>query len=347
MGRKKSRPIRSGGISDVPCTSGNKPDQENSVGCKLENVENSCQSPDHLKPFHVEVDRSSWDSDEKFGVAEIVLNIVNFADEKTQIRLSEEIPGKLYPCLRFSLYGVDEGSFRLGHWPVLPADSIVLEKVALEKDGTSEESEEAIIPFFSGIFDGPDEGVSGLVHLVSLKFLTLRSIHEVGESCANSSVKFRVEILKSALHAGESLLEIARQPWRKSMINVMYWLRPEVVTSEAIYRISRSELEVVDEYEETMKNVGSRKNVEFDAAGFYEAIKPSKDEPRLDSELPDLLPRLRPYQRRATYWMVQFETISAASHLLDGAARERSNRFIKQKDARVSDCTILRTGYFS
>lgn len=28
----------------------------------------------------------------------------------------------------------------------------------------------------------------------------------------------------------------------------------------------------------------------------------------LDDELPDLLPELRPYQRRAAYWMVQCET---------------------------------------
>lgn len=32
-----------------------------------------------------------------------------------------------------------------------------------------------------------------------------------------------------------------------------------------------------------------------------------RDEPLLDSELPDLLPHLRPYQQRAAYWMVQRE----------------------------------------
>lgn len=32
-----------------------------------------------------------------------------------------------------------------------------------------------------------------------------------------------------------------------------------------------------------------------------------REEPVLDEELPDLLPCLRPYQRRAAYWMVQRE----------------------------------------
>lgn len=276
MGRKKSRPIRSGGISQVTTISSSEPDQENSVNCEFDNLNNNIESTDLAKPFYVEVDRNSWSSEKNFDIAEIVLRVVEFADETTQIRLSEEFQGKLYTCLRFRLYGVDEGSFRLGHWPVLSADSIVLEKVALENDSASEDSKKAKIPFYSGIFDGPDEGVSGLVHLVSLKLLTLRVISEVGESFLTSSLKFRVEILKNTLDACESLMESARQPWRKSMINVMSWLRPEVVTSEAIYGISRSEAEVIDEHEETASSGSSRKHTEFDAAAFYEAIKPSK-----------------------------------------------------------------------
>ena len=277
MGRKKSRPIRSGGICEVSSTSGNKVDHhQNGVNCELENVDNNSESPNYGKPFYVEVDRSSWSSGEHFDIAEIVLRIVDFADETTQIRLSEEFQGKLNPCLRFSLYGINEGSFRLGHWPVLPADSIVLEKVDLEKDCTLEDSEKAVIRYFSGIFDGPDEGVSGLVQLVSLKFLTLRVIYEGAESSVIASVKFRVGIMRSAFDACGSLLEVARQPWRKNMMNVMSWLRPEVVTSEAIYRISRSEVEALDQDEQTAGNVGSRRHGEFDAAGFYESIKRSK-----------------------------------------------------------------------
>lgn len=36
--------------------------------------------------------------------------------------------------------------------------------------------------------------------------------------------------------------------------------------------------------------------------GFY-----CREEPMLDVHLPDLLPELRPYQRRAAYWMIQRE----------------------------------------
>ena len=32
-----------------------------------------------------------------------------------------------------------------------------------------------------------------------------------------------------------------------------------------------------------------------------------REEPMLDYDMPDLLPELRPYQRRAAYWMVQRE----------------------------------------
>lgn len=34
---------------------------------------------------------------------------------------------------------------------------------------------------------------------------------------------------------------------------------------------------------------------------------PYRAEPMLEDDLPDLLPLLRPYQRRAAYWMVQRE----------------------------------------
>ncbi|KAK9793457.1 hypothetical protein WJX73_010752 [Symbiochloris irregularis] len=43
------------------------------------------------------------------------------------------------------------------------------------------------------------------------------------------------------------------------------------------------------------------------AARVYDHVKPSGQEPALDMQLPQLLPQLRPYQRRAAGWMVAHE----------------------------------------
>lgn len=49
----------------------------------------------------------------------------------------------------------------------------------------------------SGIFDGPDEGVSGLVHLASLKFVTLRAVLGVRLSEDIHFLGIRVKVLKT------------------------------------------------------------------------------------------------------------------------------------------------------
>lgn len=46
----------------------------------------------------------------------------------------------------------------------------------------------------------------------------------------------------------------------------------------------------------------------FDAADLYSAVKPKGNEPMLLSTPPELLPTLRPYQRRAVAWMLGRET---------------------------------------
>ena len=129
----------------------------------------------------------------------------------------------------------------------------------------------------SGSFDGLDGGISALVHLASLKFMTLRPAILVTLSENLSSFRVRVEILKSVFDDCESLLENTRQLWKKSMMNVMAWLRPEVMTSEAKYGISESmnmEINLYPLTEDETSRLGKR--ARFDVAGFYEAIKPSK-----------------------------------------------------------------------
>ncbi|KAH0979320.1 hypothetical protein GBA52_006497 [Prunus armeniaca] len=60
-------------------------------------------------------------------------------------------------------------------------------------------------------------------------------------------------------------------------------------------------------------NSGPGNRARFDVAGFYEAIKPSKADAMLQDDMPDLLPELKPYQRRAAYWMVRREKGDAES----------------------------------
>lgn len=298
MGRKKSRPVRSGAISEIPSTS--EPNPENAVTSETNTADTDNDGASDLgNPFYVDIVCNNSTSDEHLDIAEVALDIVDFADEANQIKLIESSNFSL----RFCLLGVDDSSFRLGHCPVLPAENILLEYGVLEKNHTADDVGECTA-LFSGTFDGPDEGVSSLVHLVNQKFLTLRLIEEVGNSRVVPSLRFRVEILKSTFDACKSLLEISRNPWRKSMMNLMSWLRPEVTTSEAIYGVNGSKAESGDLRPEASD---SFKQADFNAAEFYEAIKPSKGEPMLEEELPDLLPHLRPYQRRAAYWMVQRE----------------------------------------
>jgi E3 ubiquitin-protein ligase SHPRH len=158
---------------------------------------------------------------------------------------------------------------------VLPYTDIHLEFV---KRATVDNTETCTV-LLSGIFDGPDEGVSGLVHLTSLKFVTLRAVIGIKLSDDIPSLRIRVEVLKSAFDACESLLEVSRQLWKKSMINVMSWLRPEIMTSEVKYGFSSymdMDMEV-DSQEETADDGGyAGKYSRFDPACFYEAIKPSK-----------------------------------------------------------------------
>lgn len=46
---------------------------------------------------------------------------------------------------------------------------------------------------------------------------------------------------------------------------------------------------------------------EFESILFAIAVLICRDEPMLEDELPELVPQLRPYQRRAAYWMIQRE----------------------------------------
>ncbi|GFZ15124.1 RING-finger, DEAD-like helicase, PHD and SNF2 domain-containing protein [Actinidia rufa] len=154
------------------------------------------------------------------------------------------------------------GQVRLRRWPVIPASDIFLEFT--EKCTRGDAVVDAVI--MSGGFDGPDKGISSLVHLVRLTFLTLREV------------------------LGFTFSEEISSP------------------KEARYGHSEpTEQEIDSRMEMDNDSLVRRKRAKFDAGGFYEAINPSKEDPMLEDDIPDLLPELRPYQRRAAYWMVQRE----------------------------------------
>ncbi|XVF24305.1 hypothetical protein REPUB_Repub13aG0116300 [Reevesia pubescens] len=302
MGRKKqANPRRSGAL--VIENNGNVDPKQEANRNRQKGKE---EVVDIEKPFFVEVDRTSWLSDEHLDISEVVLIELNLREGFSGYRISEDFYVNSKYCLRFRVCNVSEfiNRIKLGHWPVLSSSDVSLEFIEKSMcDGVEMES-----VMLSGSFDGPDEGISALVHLASLKFMTLRPVMGVTFSERLSSFRVRVEILKSVFDDCESLLENTRQLWKKSMMNVMAWLRPEVMTSEAKYGISESmkmEVGVNPVTEDETPQPGKR--ARFDAAGFYEAIKPSKENSMLEDEIPDLLPVLRPYQRRAAYWMVQRE----------------------------------------
>lgn len=273
MGRRKSKPHRSGGIIlETNATAEAELDKQNAVEAG-EEAKNDFGDIDI--PYFVEVDRSGWLSGEHLDISEVVLRDLNLREGFSGFELSEDFYRDPQYSLRFQVYNVGKvlGRIKLGHWPVLPYTDIHLEFV---KRATVDNTETCTV-LLSGIFDGPDEGVSGLVHLASLKFVTLRAVLGTRLSEDIPSLRVRVEVLKSAFDACESLLEGSRQLWKKSTMNVMSWLRPEIMTSEVRYGFgSYMKMEIDPQTEMGDGSGNARKHARFDPAGFYEAIKPSK-----------------------------------------------------------------------
>ncbi|XP_043816929.1 uncharacterized protein LOC110625034 isoform X2 [Manihot esculenta] len=305
MGRRKqARPHRSGGVtianSDAAAVELDKqkvPETETADQGEFVTID---------RPYYVEVDRSNWVSNEHLDISEVILNDMNFREAYSSFSINADIYQSRY-SLRFRVCNVDEfviDRIKLGHWPVLSSSDVSLELI--EKCMVEDGEMQSVI--LSGSFDGPNEGITGLVHLTSMQFLTVRPV--LGFKCSEEvvPVRVRVEILKKAFDACESLLENTRQLWKKSMMSVMAWLRPEVMTSEARYGVTKSTEMAVDMVADIGNDTSnSRKRARLDVAGFYEAIKPSKSAPMLDNDISDLLPVLRPYQRRAAFWMLQQE----------------------------------------
>ncbi|OWM87325.1 hypothetical protein CDL15_Pgr022436 [Punica granatum] len=293
MGRKKqSRPRRSGGV--LLETHGlDNAELDGRIASTSESAQ--CEELGEIEqPFFVEVERSCWGLDEHLDISELFLIGVNVREGLSGLRVGDDFYQSSKYSLRFRICNVNEflDRIKLGHWPVLPGSNISLELV--DKDcslvnGNIDKEEETIV--ISGIIDGPDEGVSGLAHLSALGFVSLRPVRDDVFLEETSSLRVRVEMLNRAFDACESLVENTRQVWKRSMINVMAWLRPEVLTSDARYRINESvTMETDSHFDIGDSSTISQKHAKFNVVGFYEAIKPSKEDPMLQDDLPDLLP---------------------------------------------------------
>ncbi|CAH8265480.1 unnamed protein product [Arabidopsis lyrata] len=303
MGRRKqSKPQRSVGLITQTGSESDRKDLpgDEAEGSGEKNVE------DIDKPYYVNICSSSRISEQQqhFDIAEVVLTNFSLRERvgsSSTVTTPIEVDHDLDCSLRFRLCNVTNfvDRIKLGHWPVLSSSDITLELV---DNKVSDDEAGSVI--WSASFDGPGEGVSGLAHLASIKFLTLRLMPG---NQGLLSPRVRVEMLQQAFDSCDSLLENTRQIWKKSMIHVMSWLRPEVMTSEARYGTRFNVKDIESSVASEAETLDSSKQSGFDAAAFYEAIKPSKTNTMLGDDITDLLPELRPYQRRAAYWMVQRE----------------------------------------
>lgn len=264
MRKKKSCPVSSRGpLKKVTSTGCSNPKNG------LEDVEEPETTIKISEQILVEVDRSNWLSDEHLDIAEIVLKDVKLPDGYKRQNLLENMH------LQFRLPKVHAHCFKLGNFPVLSVDAFSLELYVLENHCSESDDRVDRVVVLAGTFDGSYENIFSLIHLVAQKFISVRPILE--DDLTNlQTFRVRVEILASAFDACESLLEVQRQPWRKSMMNIMSWLRPEVTTSEVKYGINQMDIDDVDKCPETSDGSGSRISFGFDAGQFYESIKPSK-----------------------------------------------------------------------
>lgn len=269
MGRRKQiRPHRTGGILETQ-SSQSEFNKDNDAQPRKDDL------VDVDEPFFVEIDKSSWLSEEHYDVSEIILLNLGVSSEFYGYKLTEEFYRNSRCFLRFRLTNVSEHLDRMksGHWPVLSESNTCLQFVM---KCTVDGSERDVV-MVSGNVDGTDEGVTGLVHLASLKYLSVRPILGIEFLEGMSSICVHIEILKSVFDQCESLLDNSRQLWKRSMMNVMAWLRPEVMTSEARYGYNVvNHMEVDAPVVDNDDFSASKKQVIFEVSSFYEAIKPSK-----------------------------------------------------------------------
>lgn len=173
----------------------------------------------------------------------------------------------------------------------------------------------------SGHLNGSDASVSALVYLFKAGYVTispyLEAITSVASVDLEPSCRLRIGVTQRALDGCDGILDSAKHIWSRNMLKVMEWLRPDLHTCEAMYSISESLLEIVEfgvpkgetvwKGQESGNEAPCKEELPFDTSGLYNGLRPDQNGPGLDIELPQLVPKLRPYQSRAAYWMVKRE----------------------------------------
>lgn len=269
----------------------------------------------HTRVEYVDIDSNHNLGDGSyFELAEVILCDVTYGEVPPSKHWQFDQYENTEFSLRLKLVVPQSDNARVGWgWPLTSSNDISVEVLipASSTDSCQNNEKEAIgsskSVLFSGQFDGPDEGVTSLAHLISQGFMTLRLNEHNKVVDTRSSCRISIAITKKAFDVSNGLSCTVRQPWKKSMMNAISWLRPEVTTDEVTYGVSTLEKREADHAVLTGSDASNELDNNFDTANFYEAIRRSKEEPMLEVNFPELLPELRPYQRRASYWMVQRE----------------------------------------
>ncbi|MCO5578792.1 hypothetical protein L7F22_032638 [Adiantum nelumboides] len=175
----------------------------------------------------------------------------------------------------------------------------------------------------SGYLDCTDETISAFTYLFKAGYISVKPLIRVDEKDNADSLKLVCRLIigvtEKSFDGCHGLLDGAKSLWSRSLLKLMRWLRPDLHTDEAIYRLSENKANIrssgqslglceIDEQE-----TEGRSQQTFDPTLLYEALKPDQCMPALDLVPPMLLAKLRPYQSRAAQWMVMRENNSLSS----------------------------------
>ncbi|MCO5609414.1 hypothetical protein L7F22_063640 [Adiantum nelumboides] len=175
----------------------------------------------------------------------------------------------------------------------------------------------------SGYLDCTDETIAAFTYLFKAAYISVKPLIRVDEKDNADSLqlvcRLIVSVTEKSFDGCHGLLDGAKSLWSRSLLKLMRWLRPDLHTDEAIYRLFenkaniRSSGQSLGSCEIDEQETEGRSQQTFDPTLGYEALRPDRCMPALDLAPPMLLAKLRPYQSRAAQWMVMRENNSLSS----------------------------------